>query len=98
MHGAGIIHRDIKPANPIVSVARRITVADVGFAKSADETSVTMTGSLLGALCYLSPELTTAKRVEVDQRTDMYSLGLTMDEVPALQQAFTIATYDPRAV
>ena len=87
-HNEGIIHRDIKPANLIISVDGRIMVADFGLAKSADEPTVTMTGSLMGTLRYLSPEQAMAKRIKVDHRTDIYSLGLTLYELLTLQQAF----------
>lgn len=87
-HSEGIIHRDIKPANLIISVDGRIMVADFGLAKSADEPTVTMTGSLMGTLRYLSPEQAMAKRIKVDHRTDIYSLGLTLYELLTLQQAF----------
>ena len=87
-HGQGIIHRDIKPANLILSVDGRIMIADFGLAKSVDEESVTLTGSLLGTIRYLSPEQAMARRVPVDHRTDIYSLGATMYELLCFQPAF----------
>ncbi len=87
-HGQGIIHRDIKPANLILSADGRIMVADFGLAKTIEEESVTMTGALLGSLRYVSPEQAMAKRVRVDHRTDIYSLGATMYELLCFQPAF----------
>ena len=87
-HGQGIIHRDIKPANLILSCDGRIMVADFGLAKDIDDDSVTMTGSLVGTLRYVSPEQAMAKRVRVDHRTDIYSLGATFYELLCLKPAF----------
>lgn len=87
-HGQGIIHRDIKPANLILSNDGRIMIADFGLAKSADEESVTLTGSLVGTMRYLSPEQAMAKRAPVDHRTDIYSLGATLYELLCFQPAF----------
>ncbi len=87
-HGEGIIHRDIKPGNLILSTDGRLFVTDFGLAKSADEQSVTMTGSLLGTLRYMSPEQAMAKRVRLDHRTDVYSLGATMYELLCFEPAF----------
>jgi tetratricopeptide (TPR) repeat protein len=87
-HGEGIIHRDIKPANLILSVDGRIMLADFGLAKTAEDGSVTMTGAFLGTLRYVSPEQAMAKRVRVDHRTDIYSLGATMYELLCFQPAF----------
>jgi tetratricopeptide (TPR) repeat protein len=87
-HGQGIIHRDIKPSNLILSVDGRIMLADFGLAKTAEEESVTMTGSFLGTLRYVSPEQAMAKRVRVDHRTDIYSLGATMYELLCFHPAF----------
>jgi len=87
-HGEGIIHRDIKPANLILSSDGRIMIADFGLAKSVDEESVTMTGALLGTVRFLSPEQAMARRIPVDHRTDIYSLGATMYELLCFQPAF----------
>jgi len=87
-HQEGIIHRDIKPANLILSIDGRIMVADFGLAKSSEEESVTLTGALLGTLRYVSPEQAMAKRMKVDHRTDIYSLGVTMYELLCFQPAY----------
>lgn len=87
-HSQGIIHRDIKPANLILSNDGRIMIADFGLAKSADEESMTMTGALVGTLRYISPEQAMSKRVRVDHRTDIYSLGATMYELLSFQPAY----------
>jgi tetratricopeptide (TPR) repeat protein len=87
-HSQGIIHRDIKPGNLILSADGRIMIADFGLAKTVDEESVTMTGALLGSLRYISPEQAMAKRVRLDHRTDIYSLGATMYELLCFQPAF----------
>ena len=87
-HEQKIIHRDVKPANLIVSTDGRIMVADFGLAKSTNEESVTMTGSFLGTVRYVSPEQAMARRIPVDHRTDIYSLGATMYELLCFQPAF----------
>lgn len=87
-HSQGIIHRDIKPANLILSTDGRIMLADFGLAKSAGEHSVTRTGALVGTLRYVSPEQAMAKRVRLDHRTDVYSLGATMYELLCFRPAY----------
>lgn len=86
-HGQEIIHRDVKPGNLILSTDGRIMICDFGLAKTADDQSYTMTGTLVGTLRYLSPEQAMAKRVRVDHRTDIYSLGATMYELLCFQPA-----------
>lgn len=87
-HSQGIIHRDIKPSNLILALDGRIMVADFGLAKTADDRTVTVTGAFLGTLRYVSPEQSMARRVRVDHRTDIYSLGVTMYELLCFQPAY----------
>ncbi|MCH8148167.1 MAG: serine/threonine protein kinase, partial [Planctomycetes bacterium] len=86
-HGQGVIHRDIKPGNLIIKLDGRIVLADFGLAKVADTESVTVTGSLIGTWRYMSPEQALAKRMPLDHRTDIYSLGATMYEMLVFQPA-----------
>jgi serine/threonine protein kinase/Flp pilus assembly protein TadD len=87
-HQMGIVHRDIKPANLLVDAAGRLWVTDFGLAQVQTDTRLTMTGDLVGTLRYMSPEQALAKRVVIDHRTDVYSLGATLYELLTLQPAF----------
>ncbi len=88
-HGEGIIHRDIKPANFILSTDGRIMIADFGLALVIGEDSMTVTGSLMGTLRYMSPEQAMGKRMGIDHRTDIWSLGAVMFELLTFQPPFT---------
>src|SRR5207245_1307861 len=87
-HQAGVVHRDIKPANLLLDVRGNLWITDFGLALFQSTTGLTMTGELLGTLRYMSPEQVSAKRGEVDQRTDIYSLGVTFYELLTLCPAF----------
>jgi serine/threonine protein kinase len=87
-HQLGIVHRDIKPANLLVDAAGGLWVTDFGLAHMQSETRLTMTGDLVGTLRYMSPEQALAKRVVVDHRTDVYSLGATLYELLTLRPVF----------
>jgi serine/threonine protein kinase/Flp pilus assembly protein TadD len=87
-HQLGIVHRDVKPANLLVDDGGRLWVADFGLAQIQSDTRLTMTGDLVGTLRYMSPEQALAKRVVVDHRTDIYSLGTTLYELLTLEPAF----------
>ncbi len=83
-----MIHRDIKPANLLLDETGRLWITDFGLARLETDASMTMTGDLVGTLRYMSPEQALAKRVVVDHRTDIYSLGVTLYELLALRPAF----------
>jgi serine/threonine protein kinase len=88
-HQAGVVHRDVKPANLMLDVRGNLWVTDFGLAHMQHgEASLTVTGDLLGTLRYMSPEQALAKRVVIDHRTDIYSLGATLYELLTLRPAF----------
>jgi WD40 repeat protein/serine/threonine protein kinase len=87
-HQLGVIHRDIKPANLLVEAGGRLWVTDFGLAHCQSQPALTMTGDVVGTLRYMSPEQALAKRVAVDARTDIYSLGVTLYELLTLQPPY----------
>ena len=76
-HNNHIIHRDIKPQNIIISKEGKVKVTDFGIAKAA--TSNTITSNVMGSVHYTSPEQ--ARGGYSDERSDIYSLGITMFEM-----------------
>jgi len=87
-HSLGVVHRDVKPSNLLVDPRGVAWVADFGLAHLEGDTSLTMTGDLMGTLRYMSPEQATGRRDLVDHRSDVYSLGLTLYELLTLRPAF----------
>jgi hypothetical protein len=79
-HKRGVVHRDIKPENIMLVDGDSIDVRlmDFGIAMLEDRTSITMDGDLVGTLAYMSPEQGEGK--QVDSRSDVYSLALTLYE------------------
>src|SRR5205085_1769628 len=68
--------------------AGRLWVTDFGLAQVQSDARLTMTGDLVGTLRYMSPEQALAKRVVIDHRTDVYSLGATLYELLTLRPAY----------
>jgi serine/threonine protein kinase len=87
-HQAGVVHRDIKPANLLVDARGNLWITDFGLALFQTGAGLTLTGELLGTLRYMSPEQAWGKRGQIDHRTDIYSLGVTLHELLTLRPAF----------
>jgi hypothetical protein len=77
-HQRHIIHRDIKPANMMLTTQGVIKLMDFGIARSGDERGLTMTGTTLGSIGYMSPEQ--VKGEPTDARSDLYSVGICLYE------------------
>jgi serine/threonine protein kinase len=79
-HARGVIHRDLKPANMMITPSGIVKLMDFGIAKMTADRKLTQTGSTVGSLYYMSPEQIKGE-VNLDPRSDLYSLGVSLYEV-----------------
>lgn len=91
-HGFGIIHRDLKPSNALIDSHGNVFLTDFGIAKLLESASprLTQTDAIMGTPAYISPEQ--ARADKVDQRSDIYSLGIILYEMVTGRVPFVAET------
>jgi len=85
-HDLGVIHRDLKPQNIMIDKQGNVRIMDFGIARSLKEKGITGAGVMIGTPEYMSPEQVEGK--DVDQRSDIYSLGVILYEMVTGQVPF----------
>jgi eukaryotic-like serine/threonine-protein kinase len=85
-HGQRIVHRDIKPANIMLAPYGVVKLMDFGIARSGNDHGLTMTGTTLGSVAYMSPEQVRCE--PLDGRSDLYSIGVSLYETITGQRPY----------
>jgi serine/threonine protein kinase/Flp pilus assembly protein TadD len=85
-HRKGVIHRDIKPDNIMITDEGRVKIMDFGIALAENKTRLTVDGTTMGTVAYMSPEQVVGE--EVDGRSDLWSVGAILYEMLTGEQPF----------
>src|ERR1700678_2880498 len=85
-HSQRIVHRDIKPANIMLAPFGVVKLMDFGIARSGNDMGLTMTGTTLGSVAYMSPEQVRCE--PLDGRSDLYSVGVSLYETITGQRPY----------
>jgi hypothetical protein len=91
-HEQGILHRDVKPGNVIVDRDGTPRLTDFGLALDLHKPGLTLAGEVFGSPQYMSPEQAVRQEAPVDQRTDVYSLAVTLYELLTLRLPYDADT------
>jgi eukaryotic-like serine/threonine-protein kinase len=86
-HAHGVVHRDIKPANMMLMQGGIVKLMDFGIAKAASDRQLTVAGTTIGSLYYMSPEQIQGSE-NVDARSDLYSVGVSLYELVTGKRPF----------
>ncbi|MGB7555089.1 MAG: serine/threonine-protein kinase, partial [Candidatus Korobacteraceae bacterium] len=86
-HAQGVIHRDIKPANMMLTPRGVLKLMDFGIARSGNDLGLTVTGTTLGSLDYMSPEQVQSQ--PTDARSDLYAVGVSLYEMVTGKRMFS---------
>ncbi len=89
-HDQQVVHRDLKPSNIMVTAFEQVKLLDFGTAKVLDATKLTAHGMTLGTVVYMPPEQLRGQ--EIDARSDIYALGITLYEMCTSQLPYAEAT------
>lgn len=87
-HNQRIVHRDIKPSNILIDVDGKARLTDFGIAKRLSDSLVSDQTSVIGSCHYMSPEQASIEQLAIDERSDIFSLGVAMYEALSLTKPF----------
>lgn len=91
-HRQGVIHRDVKPSNILLDQMGHARLTDFGVARIASDHTQQGTGDITGSFPYMSPEQARVNAIDIDHRTDIFSLGVVLYELLTGSRPFEGAT------